>query len=205
MYAASFGLVIVALVTLIIGVFQSGLTFIWVSIGSSVAAALFLAVGVLQKKPVQPATAGAPYGPPAGSSEAVRTSADVEETAVIESPAPARRRGATAPASRSDEETAPPRPSRAPAKRAPAKKAPAKRAASAGAATAAKGAAKKSTAKKSPAKKSPASGGQVVAIPERGTYHQGSCRFVKGRRDTEKMTKATASKRGFTACGVCRP
>ncbi len=200
MYAASFGLVIVALVTLIIGVFQSGLTFIWVSIASSVAAALFLAVGVLQKKPVQPATAGAPYGPPAGSAEPIRASADVEETAVIDAPAPARRRSATAPASRAAEETAPPRPSRAPAKKAPAKKAPAKRAASAGAASAAKGAAKKSTAKKAPA-----SGGQVVAIPERGTYHQGSCRFVKGRRDTEKMTKATASKRGFTACGVCRP
>ncbi len=199
MYAASFGLVIVALITLIIGVFQSGLTFIWISIGSSVAAALFLAVGVLQKKPVQPATAGAPYGPPAGSSEAV----EERETAVIE--APAARRRVTAPPSRDEEEeTAPPAPSRAkaaPRKKAPAKKAPAKKAAAKAApkATASKGAAKKSTAKAA------ATGGSVVAIPERGTYHQASCRFVKGRRDTEKMSKASAGRKGFTPCGVCRP
>jgi hypothetical protein len=205
-YAASFGLVIVALITLIIGVFQSGLTFIWVSIGSSVLAALFLAVGVLQKKPVSPATAGAPYGPPPGSPEPVsargRAAADEEET-LVEAPAPARRRSATAPASRAaaDEETAP---RRAPARRAPAEKAPAKRPAAKAApakasATAAKGAAKK------PAAKAAATGGQVLAIPERGTYHQSTCRFVKGRRDTEKMTKAAASRKGFTACGVCRP
>jgi outer membrane biosynthesis protein TonB len=198
-YAASFGLVIVALITLIIGVFQSGLTFIWISIGSSVAAALFLAVGVLQKKPVQPATAGAPYGPPAGSTEAV----DERETAVIETPA-ARRRVTAPPSRDEEEETAPPAPSRAkaaPRKKAPAKKAPAKKAAAKAApkSTASKGAAKKSTAKAA------ATGGSVVAIPERGTYHQASCRFVKGRRDTEKMTKASAGRKGFTPCGVCRP
>jgi hypothetical protein len=197
-YAASFGLVIVALITLIIGVFQSGLTFIWISIASSVAAALFLAVGVLQKKPVQPATAGAPYGPPAGSTEAV----EERETAVLAA-APATRVSAARP-SGDEEEAASPAPrtrvaarKKAPAKKAPAKRAPAKKAAAK--ATASKGAAKKSTAKAA------ASGGTVVAIPERGTYHQASCRFVKGRKDTERMTKASAGRKGFTACGVCRP
>ena len=202
MYAASFGLVIVALITLIIGVFQSGLTFIWISIASSVAAALFLAVGVLQKKPVQPATAGAPYGPPAGSTEAV----EERETAVLAA-APATRVSAAPPSGDEEEEeeaAAPPAPrtkvsarKKAPAKKAPAKKAPAKKATAK--ATASKGAAKKSTAKAA------ASGGTVVAIPERGTYHQASCRFVKGRKDTERMTKASAGRKGFTACGVCRP
>jgi hypothetical protein len=197
-YAASFGLVIVALITLIIGVFQSGLTFIWISIASSVAAALFLAVGVLQKKPVQPATAGAPYGPPAGSTEAV----EERETAVLAA-APATRVSAARP-SGDEEEAASPAPrtkvaarKKAPAKKAPAKRAPAKKAAAK--ATASKGAAKRSTAKAA------ASGGTVGAIPERGTYHQASCRFVKGRKDTERMTKTSAGRKGFTACGVCRP
>ena len=194
MYAASFGLVIVALITLIVGVFQSGLTFIWISIASSVAAALFLAVGVLQKKPVQPATAGAPYGPPAGSTEAV----EERETAVLAA-APATRVSAAPPSGDEEEETAPPAPRTkvAARKKAPAKKAPAKKAAAK--ATASKGAAKRSTAKAA------ASGGTVVAIPERGTYHQASCRFVKGRKDTERMTKTSAGRKGFTACGVCRP
>lgn len=201
MYAASFGLVILALITLIIGVFQSGLTMIWVSIGSSVLAALFLAVGVLQKKPVQPATAGAPYGPPPGSPEPVSVSAaaDERETAVIE--APARRR--TAPATRSEEDTTAP-PAREPAKASPRKTAPKK----APAKRAAKASPSKAAAKGAPAKKAAASrstGGQVVAIPERGTYHQAGCRFVKGRRDTEKLTKSAASRKGYTACGVCRP
>jgi len=193
-YAASFGLVIVALITLIVGVFQSGLTFIWISIASSVAAALFLAVGVLQKKPVQPATAGAPYGPPAGSTEAV----EERETAVLAA-APATRVSAAPPSGDEEEETAPPAPRTkvAARKKAPAKKAPAKKAAAK--ATASKGAAKRSTAKAA------ASGGTVVAIPERGTYHQASCRFVKGRKDTERMTKTSAGRKGFTACGVCRP
>jgi hypothetical protein len=44
-----------------------------------------------------------------------------------------------------------------------------------------------------------------VAIPERGTYHQTTCRFVKGRRDTEKLTTSTAKRRGYSACGVCKP
>lgn len=198
MYAASFVLVIVALITLIIGVFQSGLTFIWVSIASSLAAALFLAVGVLQKKPVQPATAGAPYGPAAGTTETMTTErraepeerAAAEETAVV-SPAPRRR--AERPSAR-EEETAPAAPQRrkaAPRKTAP-KKAPAKAAAGAEGAKAApsKGAGTRA---------------QVLAIPERGTYHVAGCRFVRGRRDTEKMTKTTASRRGYSPCGVCRP
>jgi hypothetical protein len=206
-YAASFGLVILALITLIIGVFQSGLTMIWVSIGSSVLAALFLAVGVLQKKPVQPATAGAPYGPPPGSSDV----ADDRETAVIETPA--RRRvaaSAVATADSEDEEAAadeaPAVRSRSTARKPAArktapKKAPAKTAPSK---AAAKGAPAKSAAKKSAASGG-STGGQVVAIPERGTYHQASCRFVRGRRDTERLTRASAGKKGYTACGVCRP
>ena len=46
---------------------------------------------------------------------------------------------------------------------------------------------------------------QVVAIPKRGIYHAPTCRHVAGRRDAERMTVAAAKRRGFSACGVCRP
>jgi hypothetical protein len=45
----------------------------------------------------------------------------------------------------------------------------------------------------------------VVAIPERGTYHESGCRYVQGRSDTERLQKKTAQSRGFKACGVCKP
>jgi hypothetical protein len=45
----------------------------------------------------------------------------------------------------------------------------------------------------------------VVAIAERGTYHTSVCRFVRGRRDTERMQVSTAKSRGYNACGVCKP
>jgi hypothetical protein len=126
----------VAIGTLAYGLTQPGLTFIYVSIGASVVALLFLGAGILRKKPVQPATAGAPYGPT--PEEAAAPTA--ETTAVT---------------------TRPPAPARPTA--------------------------------------------SVVAIPERGTYHQSDCRFVKGRSDTERLTKATAESRGYSACDVCKP
>jgi len=56
----SFGLVIVALVALVVGLFQTTLTFIWVSIGGSVVAAVALLLGVLQRRPGVRAGAAAP-------------------------------------------------------------------------------------------------------------------------------------------------
>jgi hypothetical protein len=207
-YAASFALVVVALITLVVGVFQSGLTFIWISIGSSVLAAVFLAAGVLQKKPVQPATAGAPYGPSPSEPEAVsvsrpepaRAGTAVEEaTEVLPATVP------EAEEERMEREPAATRPARGGRKQAAKKKA-ATRPKKAPAKTAPKAAPKAAPAKAAAGgKKAAAGGSQVVAIPERGTYHQAGCRFVKGRRDTEKITKQTASRRGYSPCGVCRP
>ena len=109
MIAASAVLVVVAFVTLILGIFQSGLGLIWVSIASSVLAAVFLLLGVVQTRPkVAVAGAGGPGGPspwaPAAGGTAVMDRPEpqaaleepAETTAVIEPipetpPAPARR------------------------------------------------------------------------------------------------------------------
>ncbi|MGH2722805.1 MAG: hypothetical protein ACRDI0_00815 [Actinomycetota bacterium] len=206
-----------AIGTLVYGLTQPGLTFIYVSIGASVVAMLFLLAGVLRKKPVQPATAGAPYGPP--PEEAAARSA--ETTAVATRPAerreaatrpatPAQRKPAAARRRPSDELT---RPAGAPAgeaaaeapkpagkKRTAAKKAAAKKA------TPKKATPKKAaTTKAAAAKPTARTTARVVAIPERGTYHESGCRFVKGRTDTERLTKSTAKRRGYSACGVCKP
>jgi hypothetical protein len=60
-------LVIVAAVTLVLGVFQDGLTLIYVSIGTCLAAMVLLGVGVLMRRreDAQPASSG--YGPAAGA------------------------------------------------------------------------------------------------------------------------------------------
>ncbi|HEX2030865.1 MAG TPA: hypothetical protein VHL78_05625, partial [Actinomycetota bacterium] len=96
------------------------------------------------------------------------------------------------------EEAPAPAPAKATTAKKPAAKKPTPRKAAAKAATA--GAAKTTT------RKSAARGGaEVVVIPERGTYHQSTCRFVRGRRDTEKLNRTTAKRRGYDACGVCKP
>jgi hypothetical protein len=189
MYVASWIFLAAAIGALAYGLSQPGLTFIYVSIGASVVAMLFLLVGVLRKKPVQPATAGAPYGPT--PEEAAREAAPAEATAVTARPSA---RPAAAP-------EAPPR--RKPAAAA-TEAAEAEEAAAPAATTTTT---RKTTAKKAPAKKTAARApsGQVVVIPERGTYHQSTCRFVKGRRDTERLTRTTAKRRGYSSCGVCKP
>jgi outer membrane biosynthesis protein TonB len=212
-YALSWVFLAAAVGALIYGLSQEGLTFIYVSIGASVLAMLLLLVGILRKRPVQPATAGAPYGPseeearamgPTAAAEAATQPATQAQTAPI-TPAPRKRapspQSATpAAAARPTTESAPPpAPAAPPTEAAPAPTTP----------PAKKPAAKKTAAKKPAAKKTAAAGrsprGQVVAIPERGTYHQPGCRFVKGRRDTEKVTRSVAGRRGYTACGVCKP
>lgn len=56
MIVLSFVLVIVAAVTLVVGLFQTdtGLEWIWASIGSCIAAMLFLGIGVLQRRGARP-------------------------------------------------------------------------------------------------------------------------------------------------------
>jgi hypothetical protein len=88
--AASAILVVVAFVTLILGIFQSGLGLIWVSIASSVLAAIFLLLGVVQTRPKVAVAGGAPgaspWSPPGTSSGTAVM--DRPEPEVIEEEAP---------------------------------------------------------------------------------------------------------------------
>lgn len=67
MIVLSFLLVIVAAVTLVIGLFVGeNLIWIWTSIGSCVVAMIFLGIGVLQRRSAQPADAGSGSGADSG-------------------------------------------------------------------------------------------------------------------------------------------
>jgi hypothetical protein len=46
--------------------------------------------------------------------------------------------------------------------------------------------------------------GEVVAVPERRKFHRPDCRYARVRGAT-KMTKSTARRRNFDACGICKP
>jgi hypothetical protein len=193
--AVSWVLLAAAVVSLVYGLTREGLTFIYVSIGASVAAMLFLLGGILRKRPVQPATAGAPYGPPPGTEA---TGDRPPAAPSLAPPAPARRKLATRPT------TSVPTGAPAPAK--PSARKPRARKATVSEPEARPATAKKTTAKKAAAATS-ASGRAptVVALPERGTYHHSGCRFVKGKPDAERLSMTTAKRRGYKPCGVCKP
>lgn len=209
MYALSWIFLAAAIAALAFGLTQEGLTFIYVSIGASVVAMLFLLAGVLRKRPLRPATAGAPYGPPPeeaarGPEPALAVASAEDRTEVMEresrpsTPTPSARPQRKPPARRPAAEAAP-EPA-APAKKSAARKPSAKKPA------AKKAAAKKAAApSKSAAAAATSTRSQVVALPERGTYHLSDCRIVKGRNDTEKIARSTAKRRGYSACGICKP
>lgn len=44
----------------------------------------------------------------------------------------------------------------------------------------------------------------VVAIPDRKRFHKASCRYA-GSKGAERISRATAERRGYTPCGVCKP
>ena len=220
-------LLVGAIVTLVIGWLQEGLSMVFVSIGVSVAAGLFLAAGMIRRRAVTPATAGGPYGPAQGTKAAATAPAEPKERAKPRAPLPQRRPAAKKPTGRPKEPVAPATETlvaqppakktatkKTTAKKTTAKKTTAKKTTAKKAATkkppAKKTATKKTTAKKTPAKKTaaasrPSPRSRVVSIPERGTFHRSDCRYVKGRRDTERITLGTAEKRGYSSCGVCKP
>lgn len=191
MIAVSGLLVLVAFVTLVVGIFQPGLGLIYVSIGASVLAAISLATGVVKTRPKAVAVGPEPIGgwggtatpvldrpaeEPPGPEEAPVTSVlSLEEPRLAEEPFIAEEEEEPAPATAA-------RARKAPAKKAPAKKAAAKRTGS-------------------PAR---ATGGTVVVVPGRDKYHKDSCRYAKGEA-TQSLTKAAAKKEGYVACGVCKP
>ncbi len=185
MIAASGILVIVAFVTLIVGVFETGLGLIWASIASSVLAAIFLALGVMQgnRRRVQPA------GIPDDTTVAPWTESPAATTAVMErAPAPAiddtfeepMRPPLTAVPAPGEESFAPAM-DEAPVVESPAPKQAAK-----------------------PATRKAAAAPTVVVIPDRDKYHKESCRYAKNAA-AMTMSKAAARRQGYQACGTCKP
>lgn len=181
MIAISGLLVIVAFVTLIVGVFQNGLSMIYVSIAASVAAAVSLATGVVRSRPKAMAVAGSePLGTWGGTAAPVLDRPADEQAWADESPVSVVEEEPETQVLRLDEAEAA-EPAAAPAKTTRARKAPAK-----------------STSRAS------ASTQTVVVVPGRDKFHKETCRYAKGQV-TQSMTKAEAKKQGYAACGVCKP
>jgi hypothetical protein len=194
--SASALLVVVAFVTLIVGIFQSGLGLIWVSIASSVLAAIFLGLGVAGSKRPVPAS-GPSELEEAGVTTAVRervrltpeaeeeprehvriTPAEPEEEAeepIALEPTPTRGRARSA-ASRTRERARP---------------------------TATRAGASRARGRVAAAPK-PKAGAEVVVIPDRDKFHKQGCRYAKGP-GAMSLTKAQARRQGYKACGVCKP
>lgn len=190
MIVLSWVLLAAAVVSLVYGLTREGLTFIYVSIGASVGAMMFLLGGILRKRPVQPATAGAPYGPPPGTEAAGGPAPTAPSLAPA---APARRKATTRPTT--SVPAGAPAPAKPTARKPRARKSTVSQPGSETATT------KKTTAATSSSGRAPT----VVALPERGTYHQTGCRFIKGKPDAERLSMTTAKRRGYKACGVCKP
>jgi hypothetical protein len=47
-------------------------------------------------------------------------------------------------------------------------------------------------------------GRQVVAVPARKRYHRPECRFAASK-GAQTVSLAAAQRRGYDACGVCKP
>lgn len=175
MIAASGILVVVAFVTLVLGVFKTGLGLIWTSIAASVLAAIFLALGVVQSGKRGVATVTGPFPEPSeGWPEAP------VGTAVLEpepEPGPAPEPAVMEPVSLEPEARRKPEP--APRAGRPA------RAAGRG-------------------KTAAAASAGVVVIPDRDKFHKESCRYAKSAA-AMTMTKAAARGQGYKPCGVCKP
>ena len=197
MIAASGILVIVAFVTLIVGVFRTGLGLIWTSIAASVLAAIFLALGVVQGNKRRVATAGGPAAPmPAWSDQPATGTA----TAVLERERAPMREEVEDEEEKEEPPTlvAVPEPEAEPEPSTFAPT-PAKKPAAARATT-------RSTAKKTAAKKpaAAASTGTVVVIPDRDKFHRDTCRYAKNPA-AMSLTKAAAKRQGYKPCATCKP
>lgn len=203
MIAISGLLVVIAFVTLIVGVFQSGLGMIYVSIAASVAAAVTLATGVMRSRPKAVAVSGPePLGTWGGTATPVLDQ-PVEESSPEEAPlSVVEEAESTTQVLRLEEPEEEPyeEPIPEPAPRRVRTSSPARARKTAAKPTAAKGA--KKTAAKASAPRTAA--GSVVVVPGRDKYHKDACRYVQGQV-TQTITKAAAKREGYKACGVCKP
>lgn len=51
----------------------------------------------------------------------------------------------------------------------------------------------------------PRRAGSVVVVPGRPRFHKPGCRFVRDAEDAESLTANQAAKKGYSACGACKP
>jgi hypothetical protein len=182
-------LVVLAFVTLIIGVFQSGLQWIYVSIAASVAAAVSLATGVVRSRPKAVAVTGPdPLGTWGGTA-----------TPVLDRPVDERSYEEVAPIGTMDDEEEEPTTQvlrldeAEPEEAAPTEEPPVRATRTGSAARP-----RKTTARAT------ASSATVVVVPGRDKFHKESCRYAKGQV-TQTITKAAAKREGYSPCGVCKP
>lgn len=63
----------------------------------------------------------------------------------------------------------------------------------------------KGTATKAAAKSTAGGTNTVVVVPDRGKYHVETCRFVQNAPGAITVSKTTAKRQGYVACGVCKP
>lgn len=183
MIAASGILVVVAFITLILGVFRNGLSMIWTSIAASVLAAIFLALGVVQGNKRRVATAG-PASPMPSWGEQPSTAVAQRESFTDVEPAPP---PSLTVVPEPEPETAvigfeAPAPKPAPART--------------------RSAAPKKAAARKPA--TAASAATVVVIPDRDKYHKDTCRYAKNAA-AMTMTKVAARREGYKPCATCKP
>ncbi|MGH2740677.1 MAG: hypothetical protein ACRDH6_09385 [Actinomycetota bacterium] len=211
MYITSLLFLLGAVAALAIGFFQSGVLLIFISIGASLIAALFLFVGMIRARAIRGATAGAPFEPPPpierlppmpipGGTEPAPAASGGAEPVGAAGGVPIARPGEAAQAV----------PDEVPEEVEVEVAAVAARAAQEGASAAAgskapptgrpRPRARKSSAR-APAKKLTT---ERVVVTETGKYHRASCRFVKGK-GLETMARAAAQSDGYAACGVCKP
>lgn len=176
MYVLSLVFLLASVISLFVGVQGGGLTFVFVSIGFSVLAALFLAASVLRKRSEEPPENEMPESrveewrrslriPPVRSTTAEEQPYREEPegplareslVGVVDRPL-AGRRGAESERS----PTARPDPSDAGVL------------------------------------------GPDVVVSDRGTYHLPACKLARG--SSGEMKRAIAKRLGYVACGVCRP
>lgn len=189
-------LVAASTVALVFGWSTADEGLIWTSIGASLAAAVLLVIAVVRGRKTVPEAATR------ATATTERAAASTPATAPSAGRAPDR--GASAEPHPAGPETRAasaavtrPQPVAAPAE--PARKSPAPKSE-----TATKPAATPAKASTTGKAGSTAAQNEVIAVPDRKRFHRASCRYASAK-GAERMSKASARRRGYAACGVCKP
>ena len=189
-------LVVASTIALVFGWSTADENLIWTSIGASIGAAILLVVAVLRSRKTETApavrTPARDGRPSEASSEAGRPPAAERHpagTETLERPAAGITRDEPKPEEKPAAEAA------VPAAAAPAASRPSRTKGDKAAAAAGRGAA---------AAGSTAATNEVIAVPDRKRFHRASCRYASAK-GAERMSKASARRRGYAACGVCKP